>query len=260
MNFNQKSRNPFMNQFESGRQNNNSNEVLDRDLVQDRTSAGIHGEVMTVEGTVNKSFFLGAILLMTTIFGYAYASPMYMYGGAIGGLIVVIVAVWKPHLSATLAPIYAALEGLFVGGISAMYATMFNGIVFQAVTLTMAVFFVMLAIHKSGLIPVTNKFRRGVVMATFGIMAVYILSFVLGFFGINIPYLHEGGMIGMGISLLIIGVASLNLLLDFDNFEKGEASGAPKYMEWFFAMGLIITLVWLYVEILRFLAIFAGEE
>ena len=259
MNF-KKSRNPFMNQFESKGATRSNHEVLDRDLVQNNPIDRAYGDVMTSNGAVNKSFILAGILLMTAIFAYAYANPIFIMGGAIVGLIVVLVAVFKPHLSPILAPIYAGVEGLFVGALSAQFAYVYDGIVFQAVTLTMAVLFVMLAIHKSGLIPVTQKFRRGVVMATFGIFFVYILNWILSFFGINMPYLHEGGMVGMGISLLIIGVASLNLLLDFDNFEKGEQSGAPKYMEWFFAMGLIITLVWLYVEILRFLAIFAGED
>ena len=118
----------------------------------------------------------------------------------------------------------------------------------------------MLFFYKTGIIKVTEKFRSGVIMATGAIFVVYILSWVLGFFGINIPYLHEGGLMGIGISLLIIGVAALNLLLDFDNFEKGEQYGAPKYMEWFSAMGLLITLVWLYVEILRLIAMFSSSD
>lgn len=253
MRFNE-SRNPFMKQASSVKK---AQPVLDSDFIQ-REEANT--QVMTIDGAVNKSYILGGIMLMTALFGFMYASPLYMYGGAIGGLVLVLVAVWKPHLSGTIAPLYAAVEGLFVGAVSAMYASLFNGIVFQAITLTLAILFVMLTIHKTGLIPVTDKFRRGVVMATAGIFFVYILSWILGFFGINVPFLHEGGMIGIGISLAIIGVASLNLLLDFDNFEKGEKLGMPKYMEWFFAMGLLITLVWLYVEILRLLAIFAGDE
>lgn len=222
--------------------------------------AGVIAERMTVSGAVNKSFILTAILLATAVIGYSMPSSLFMWGGALVGLGIALFASFKPHLSPTLAPIYAAVEGLFVGSVSAMYAYAFNGIVFQAVSLTVAVLFLMLFFYKTGLIKVTEKFRAGVMMATGAIFVVYILSWVLGFFGVSIPYLHEGGMMGIGISLLIIGVAALNLLLDFDNFEKGERYGAPKYMEWFSAMGLLITLVWLYVEILRLIALFSSSE
>lgn len=219
-----------------------------------------YGETMTVQGAINKSFILTAILLLTATIGFANPSPIFMWGGAIGGLIVVFIAASNPSRSPVLAPIYAGLEGLFVGAISAMYASFMNGIIFQAVTLTVAVLFMMLFVYKAGIIKVTQKFRAGVVMATGAVLIVYLLSWVLSMFGINMPFLHEGGMMGMGISLVIIGIAALNLLLDFDNFEKGEKYNAPSYMEWFSAMGLLITLVWLYVEILRFLAIFSSSD
>jgi len=233
-----------------------SQEVLDADMTQ----AGAQVDRMTVSGAVNKSLLLGAVMLATAVFAYANPNPLFMWGGAIGGLIVVLIAAFKPKHSPVLAPIYAALEGLFVGGISAMYASMFNGIIFQAVTLTMAVFFLMLFLYKSGIIKVTQKLRSGVIMATGAVFVVYMLNFVLSMFGINLPYLHEGGMIGIGISLVIIGIAAMNLLLDFDNFEKGEQYGAPAYMEWFSAMGLLITLVWRYIEILRWIAIFSSND
>lgn len=217
-------------------------------------------ERMTVQGAINKSFLLMGVLLCTGAVGWMFPNPIMMWGGAIGGLVIVLLAVWKTHWSPILAPIYAALEGLFVGSISAIYASAFDGIVFHAVSLTMAVLFLMLFIYKTGIIKVTSKFRTGVIMATGAVMLVYVLSFVLGFFGINLPFLHEGGMIGIGISLVIIGIASLNLLLDFDNFDKGEQMGAPKYMEWFSAMGLMITLVWLYIEILRLLAMLSSSD
>ncbi len=233
-----------------------SQDVLDADMTQ----AGVIRERMTVQGAINKSFILGGIMLVTAAISFNSPSPLFMWGGAIGGLIVVLISSFRPQYSPTLAPVYAGLEGLFVGAISAMYAYAFNGIVFQAVTLTMAVFFLMLFIYKSGIIKVTSKFRTGVVMATGGILVVYLLTWVLSMFGINMPYLHEGGLIGIGISLLIVGVAALNLLLDFDNFEKGEQYGAPSYMEWFSAMGLLVTLVWLYIEILRLIAIFSSND
>lgn len=235
-----------------------SNPMLSERALQQRASAhaiDAPGITMTRSGAINKTFFLLAILVLTAIVGYSFPSPILIWGGAIAGLIIVIIAARKPHLSPTLAPIYAALEGLFVGGISFMYASVMNGIILNAVTLTMLVFFVMLVIHKTGIIPVTNKFRTGVMMATGAVLLIYVLSFVLRIFGINMPFLHEGGPLGILISLAIIGIAALNLLLDFDFFEKGEAQGAPAYMEWFAGMGLIITLVWIYVEVLRLLAI-----
>lgn len=225
-----------------------------------REGAVSRGETMTVQGAVNKTLLLSAILLATAVWGYAATNPIYMWIGAIGGLIIVLVAAFKPHLSPTLAPVYAGLEGLFVGGISAIYGGIYDNIIFHAVTLTIAVLFLMLFLYKSGIIKVTDKFRSGVIMATGAIFLVYMVSFALSFFGIQVPFLHEGGIMGIGISLLIVGVASLNLLLDFDNFEKGEQYGAPSYMEWFSAMGLLITLVWLYVEMLRLIALFTSND
>ena len=228
--------------------------------VMDGSAAGVGEGQMTVNGAINKTLILSGIMLITTLFAYLFYNPIFVMGGAIGGLIVVLIAAFNPQRSAILAPIYAALEGLFIGGISFMYASLFDGIIFQAATLTLSILFMMLFIYRTGLIPVTDKFRTGVFMATGGIALVYLLNFVLSFFGISIPYLHSGGTIGIVISIAIIGIASLNLLLDFDNFEKGEQYGAPKYMEWFSAMGLLITLVWIYVEVLRLLAIFASED
>lgn len=233
-----------------------ANEVLDQDFI----NSGVRGEVMTVDGAVNKSYILGAFMVAGAFLGYSLPTPLLTYGSMFGGLIIAIIMGTKPHLSPTLGPIVSVLYGVLAGGVSFTYGSMYGGIILQAVTLTMAIFFVMLTIHKTGLIPVTDKFRRGVVMATGSIMLVYLLSWILGMFGIQIPYLHQGGMIGIGISLAIIGVASLNLLLDFDNFEKGAQNGAPKYMEWFYGTGLIVTLVWLYIEIIRLLAIFAGND
>lgn len=223
-------------------------------------SEGEREERMTISGAVNKTFVLGAIMLAAAAFSFTYPNPILTFGGAIGGLIVVVIASRKMEKSPVLAPIYAGLEGFFVGGITAMFATAYEGIILQAVTLTFGVFFAMLALYKSGLVKVTKSFRTGIMMATFGIFIVYMLSIGLSFFGINIPHLHEATPLGLIISLGILAIASLNLLLDFDLFEKGEEQGAPAYMEWFAAMGLLITLVWIYVEILRILAIFAGRE
>ena len=217
------------------------------------------GATMTVEGAVNKTYILGAILLATALIGYSNPSSLMIWGGLIGGIIALIIAIVRPAKSKIFAPIYAGFEGLFVGGITGVYAMTFDGIVLKAVTLTFGVFFAMLFLYKSGLIKVTQKFRSGVYMATGAIALVYIVSIIGGMFGFSIPFLHDASPIGILISLVIIGVAALNLLLDFDMFEKGEEYGAPKYMEWMSAMGLIVTLVWLYIEILRLVSILSGD-
>lgn len=217
-------------------------------------------ERMTVSGAVNKTFLLGSIMLVAAAVSFTFTNPILTWGGAIGGLIVVFLTARKVEKAATYAPIYAVLEGFFIGGITAMYAAAFSGIVLQAVTLTFAVFFAMLAIYKSGLIKVTKSFRTGIVMATGGIFIFYLASFVLSLFGVNLPFLHQATPLTLIISLGILAIAALNLLLDFDLFEKGEEYGAPIHMEWFAAMGLLITLVWIYVEILRILAIFTNRE
>jgi len=247
-----RSSNPFMK--ESAYQSA-ANEPLDANMV----GGGVITEKMTVQGAINKTFILTALLMVTAVFSFSNPSSLFMWGGAIGGLVIVLIAAFRPQSSPLLAPIYALLEGLFVGSISAIYAAEFSGIVFNAVMLTVATLFMMLFIYKSGIIKVTNKLRTGVVMATGAVALVYVLSWVLGMFGIQVPFLHEGGMLGIGISAVIIGIAALNLLLDFDNFEKGEQYGAPKYMEWFSAMGLLITLVWLYIEFLRLLSILSSD-
>jgi uncharacterized YccA/Bax inhibitor family protein len=249
------SRNPVMRE-QLYQQSAQDVDVLDADMARPVAI----GEQMTVQGAINKSLILGGIMLLTAVFAFSSPSSLLLWGGAIGGLIVVLIASARPQYSPTLAPIYAGLEGLFVGAISAMYAYAFDGIVFQAITLTMAVFFLMLFIYRAQIIKVTQKFRAGVVMATGAVLVVYLLTWVLSMFGIRMPFLHEAGLMGIGISLVIVGIASMNLLLDFDNFEKGEQHGAPAYMEWFSAMGLLVTLIWLYIEILRLIALFSSRD
>lgn len=219
-------------------------------------------ERMTVAGAVNKTVILTGILIVTAFYGYANPSPLVIWGGAIAGLIAVLVATFKPTTSPIAAPLYAAFEGLFVGGISAIYAHSFGGegsVIIQAVSATICVLMAMLILYKTGMIKVTEKLRSGIMMATGAVLLVYVLSWVLGFMGINIPHLHTASPIGIGISLVIIGIAAMNLLLDFDFFEKGEEAGMPQYMEWFAGMGLLVTLVWLYIEILRLLSILSRD-
>ena len=209
---------------------------------------------MTINGAVNKTLILTGILLITGYISYSYPNIVLFYVGLIGGLIAVLVGSFKPNTSPIAAPIYAGFEGLALGTISAMYAYTYQGIVLQAISLTIGTLITMLIIYRSGLITVNAKFRAGVMMATGAIFFVYLISFVGSFFGWNMPYLHESGAIGIGISAVIIAIAALNLLLDFDLFEKAEQSQAPQYMEWFCGMSLMVTLVWLYIEFLRLLS------
>ena len=211
-------------------------------------------EDMTVQGAIDKTVILGGILLVTTLFSYYNPMSFFMPLGALGAAAVFMWTSFKPHMAPTTAPLFALLEGLFVGTISAIYAAQFGGIIFQAVSATIATLLAMLMIYKSGIIPVTKKLRMGVSMAVGAIMIIYLISWIGHFAGFTVPFIHESGTIGIGITVVIIGVAALNLLLDFDNFERGEESGAPKFMEWYYGMGLLFTLVWLYVEFLRLLS------
>ena len=201
-----------------------------------RSGTGIQdfSDRMTISGAVNKTLMLFGLMMITTMISYLNPSMLNLYVGMFGGLAVYFFTYYKPVYAPISAPIYALLEGLFVGTISFIYGTQagVDGIVAQAVLLTFGTLVTMLMIHKSGIIPVTQKFRMAIGMATGAIFLAYITSFIMSSFGADIPYLHEGGMIGIGISVVIIGVAALNLLLDFDNFEKGERAGAPQYMEW----------------------------
>lgn len=217
---------------------------------------------MTVQGTVNKTALLticvvaAAFWVWNLYFSTSNEAIVYpwMIGGAIGGFIVALITIFKKTWAPMLSPVYALLEGLFIGGMSAMMEAMYPGIVIQAVGLTFGVLFCMLFLYKTGIIKVTKKFMLGVVAATGAICLVYIVSIVLSFFGMSVPLIHGNGMVGIGFSLFVVGIASLNLVLDFDFIEKSSERGAPKYMEWYAAFGLMVTLVWLYIEILRLLS------
>lgn len=211
---------------------------------------------MTIAGTINKTAILFLILILGASISWYQPWSVFVWGGAIGGFIVAMVTIFKKEWSPITAPIYAGLEGLFLGGISLMYANAYNGIVFNAVMLTLGVFAAMLMAYRSGLIEVTQRFRMGVVAATGGIFLVYLASIILGFFGIELSLITGTGYMGIGFSLIIVGVAALNLVLDFDMIEKGAQANAPKYFEWYTSFGLMITLVWLYLEILRLLSKF----
>ncbi|ANU25503.1 Bax inhibitor-1/YccA family membrane protein [Planococcus versutus] len=218
------------------------------------------GRKMTIRGTVNKTFILLLLVLVTFIYSWNQfvtspnsVLPLILVG-AIGGLIAGLITIFVPKISPFTAPIYALLEGLFLGAISAQYEVQYGGIVFQAVLITIGVLFSLLLVYKSGLIKVTQNFRLGVAAATGAIFLVYVISFIGGFFGFEIPFLHESSPIGIGISVVIVIIAALNLVLDFDFIESAAQKQVPKYFEWYGAFGLLVTLVWLYLEILRLLS------
>ncbi len=221
-----------------------------------------NSEVMTINGTVNKTAILLAIVVMTSLYtwskvqsidGPGAALPLVM-GGAIGGFIVAMITIFKKTWSPVTAPLYAGLEGLALGGISAFYEARYPGIVLQAVVLTFGTLAALLMAYRSGLIKVTENFKLGVVAATGGIAILYIINMVMGFFGHSMGFIHNSGVLGIGFSAVVVVVAALNLVLDFDFIEEGAEQGAPKYMEWYASFGLIVTLVWLYLELLRLLS------
>ncbi|MEL6538941.1 MAG: Bax inhibitor-1/YccA family protein, partial [Bacteroidota bacterium] len=219
----------------------------------DRSLADADGEVMTLSGTVNKSFTLillvlaGAGITWFMFFDGNPATNILMIGGAIGGLVMAIVTSFNKKKSRITAPIYAVLEGLFLGGLSAFAESYFPGIVIQAVALTIGVFLGLLLAYKSGWIKATENFKLGVFAATAGIAFIYLISFVMSFFGGGIGFIHSSGTFGILFSVFVVVIAALNLVLDFDFIEQGAEQGAPKYMEWYAAFGLLVTLVWLYI-------------
>ncbi|SIT88970.1 Bax inhibitor-1/YccA family protein [Edaphobacillus lindanitolerans] len=217
------------------------------------------GERMSVAGTVNKTTL--SLLLMFASASYVWfksfaGEPVFglMIGGAIGALVLVFLTVFVQSAAPITVPLYAILEGLFVGGISAMYQGLYDGIVLQAVLLTIGVMAVMLVFYRTGILKATPAFRKGVIVATLAILVVYVIDIVMRLFGAAMPFLHDAGPIGIIISLVIVGVAALNFIIDFDTIERGVAMGAPKSMEWIGALGLLTTLVWLYLEMLRLLS------
>ncbi len=226
-------------------------------------SIGSFEERMTIEGTVNKTGLLLICAIATAAWTWhlfmqakdvTVVGPLALVGG-IGGLVFALITVFKKTWAPITAPIYALLEGLVLGGVSAMFEVRFPGIAVQAVSLTFGTLVVLLLVYRARLIPVTQNFRLGVVAATGGIFFVYLITMVLGFFGIHFgSSIYGNGIVGIGFSIFVVIIAALNLVLDFDFIERGAQSGAPKYMEWYGAFGLMVTLIWLYFEILRLLA------
>ena len=224
---------------------------------------------MTISGAVNKTFILLALVMFGASYTWrlfytqaAHAGPQaaaqavmpWMITGLVAGFIVAMVTIFKQSWAPVTAPAYAILEGLALGGISAFFEAQFPGIVIQAVALTLGTLFALLTVYRLGIIRATENFRLGVVAATGGIAIVYMISmFGRMILGWQMPLIHESGPMGIAFSLFVVVIAALNLVLDFDFIEKGDGV-APKYMEWFAAFGLVVTLVWLYLEILRLLS------
>lgn len=225
-------------------------------------SHAVGQEAMTISGTVNKTAILLFLVIAAAIWpwtiyfnkGNPAGITPYILIGALGGLIFAMITIFKKEWAPVTAPVYAILEGLLLGAISAVFESKFQGIVLQAVGLTFGTLFCLLLAYSSGLIKATENFKLGVIAATGGIFVIYLVTMILGFFKIQVPYIHDSGPWGIAFSLFVVIIAALNLVLDFDFIEKGAAMRAPKYMEWYGAFGLMVTLIWLYLEILRLLA------
>ncbi len=230
--------------------------------------------VMTLSGTINKTILSFMLLLLGAVFtwskffnsideaaGVSTVMP-YLIGGGIGGFILALVTIFKKEWAGYTVPVYAVLEGLMLGALSAVIEAQFKdqGLVLRAVALTFGTFFAMLFLYKSRIIKVTEKFRMGVFAATGGIAIVYFLSFIMSLFGVRMGFLYGNSLLSIGISLFVVVIAALNLVLDFEFIEKGSKANLPKYMEWYGSFGLLVTLVWLYLEILRLLSKIASRD
>ncbi len=235
-------------------------------LTQSRSFSTSSSETMTLQGTINKSVLLIGILILTASLSWsaAFADPArglyFMLGGAIGGLIVALVLMFKQEWSPNLAWLYAALEGLFLGAISANYAALYDGVVFKAVSLTTCTLLLMLMLYRFEIVKVTDKFRSIIIAATGGIALMYFVVMIANLFGAGLTFLHDGGLLSIGISLFVVVIAALNLLLDFDMIETGVRYRLPNYMEWYAGFSLLVTLVWLYLEILRLVSILSSDD
>jgi uncharacterized YccA/Bax inhibitor family protein len=223
---------------------------------------GARSDTMTVNGTVWATAALLVLVILAGVWGWnqvdvtaeSVSLPGWIFPVVLGALGVAILTIFKPDLARFTSPVYALLEGAFLGAISGLYNAAYDGIVIQAVGLTIGVFAVMLFLFATRIVKVTEKLRMGIVAATGAVMLVYVANLILSLFDAEVPFLHDTGPLGIGISLVIVAIAAFNLLLDFDFVERGVAAGAPAKMEWYAAFGLLVTIVWLYLELLRLLA------
>jgi uncharacterized YccA/Bax inhibitor family protein len=259
-----------------------SNPALNEDVFSNAARDYGQSRTMTLEGTVIKTGVLLAILVAGAVYTWIQTNAlapsltaeavkratlsvpqntyMFMIVGMIGGAIASLITIFVPRVAPYSAPLYAGFEGLALGGISAMFEYSFPGIAVQAVGLTFGTLAALLLAYSTHVIRATENFKLGVVAATGAICLVYLASFILGFFGIAVPMIHQSGPVGIGFSVVVVIIAALNLVLDFDFIENGVRQGAPKYMEWYGGFGLLTTLVWLYLEVLRLLAKMRDRE
>lgn len=241
-----------------------SNPALNQNVFINSAREGLSAETMTIQGTVNKTAFLLVLVFLSAMYSWSKTAVLIEAGGAfpmlyfwiamIGAFVFSLITIFNKKIAKYTASIYAVLEGVVLGLISMMFETRYPGIAIQAIMGTFGVFFMMIFLYKSKIIKPTENFKLGVVSATGGIFFMYLISFILSFFGINLGFINGNGIFSIIFSLVVVVIASLNLVMDFDFIEKGEELKAPKYMEWYSAFGLLVTLVWLYIEILRLLS------
>ena len=226
---------------------------LQTDIASPTQSATAQSQYMTLDGTVNKTGMLLVLCAIGAFFGWTNPSPVIIISSVIIGVLLAIITTFKPQNAQYTATLYAAVEGVFLGGITFFAESQFPGIGIQAVGLTFGILASLLFFYKSGIIKPTENFRLMIFSATAGIALLYLISFIMSFFGSGIGFIHSNGLFGIGFSVFVVGIAALNLVLDFDFIEEGSEIGLPKFMEWYGAFALMVTLIWLYIEILRLL-------
>ena len=247
-----------------------SNPTLGERIIKDYAFTAT-GQTMTVQGTISKIALLLALVVAGAVFTWAKVMGGietgnlvgirgWMIGGSVAAFVLAMIIVFKKNLAPILSPVYAICEGLCIGAISAYFEVLFSGLVMRAVLLTFSVLFAMLFMYRMQIIKVTQRFRAIVLAATVGIAVAYLISLILSLFGVNMGFILGGGSFGLIISVVVVAIAALNLVLDFDFIEQGSQAGMPSYFEWYGAFGLMVTLIWLYIEILHLLAIVAGRR
>lgn len=236
-----------------------TNPVLNQNIIEKTTS--LDSEPMTINGAINKTYILGALLLAASLivwnlFFQGYTDKVMMLGmaGFVTSIIAFIVIMFNRNVINVAAPIYAASEGLVLGMISAVIEKQYPGIAIQAIGLTFLALFSMLTLYRIGAIKCTEKFRSVILISTMSIAGIYLVEIIGSFFGMHIPQIFSSSLVGIGFSLVVVTIASLNLIIDFDFIEQGSQRMLPKSYEWYGAFGLIVTLVWLYIEILNLLS------
>ena len=231
------------------------NPALNKNTFKNFTDSSISNQ-MTIDGTVNKTMLSLVVLFISAYYSWNSFSQSYIIIGSIGGFITALITIFKKHLAMYTVPIYAVFKGLMLGSLSFIFEASYPGIVNQAVFLTFGIMGALLFAYKTKIINPTENFKLGIFAATGGIAIIYIINFIMSFWGGGISVMDpsNSSMFSIGFSFFVVIIASLNLVLDFDFIEEASEARVPKYMEWYAAFGLLITLIWLYIEILRLLA------